>query len=390
VLAELGRHHPVSIAFVVPPSATWSIAAYELALLTAAERDARRLPGVEIVLVTHEAAPLKVFGPATSEILEARLREAGIVLQTSSAADRVEGRRLHLNGAAPLEADHVIALPTLEVPLIDGLPQRAGGFVQTDNGMRVVGFQSIWAAGDVTRFPVKQGGLAAQQADAAARSIAVAAGAHVPIEPFQPVLRAALITGGAPEFFRSSLPSREDAQASGGRGLWWPPTKVAAQHLSPYLAKAAGEFPTDELMDLSPQGDERLTTDSRDLGVDLILAAADTDARAGDFAGAIAWLSLVERLNLVVPASYVARRDDWRRRAGLGAESGAADGRMDPSVISVSAAISDLQRRVGWLRELESRSEREMSDRLLELDRGIAQLRTLSQRAGILKRSPEP
>lgn len=388
VLAELGEHHARRVAFVVPRQATWSIAAYELALLTAAERDARRLPGLEIVLLTHESAPLEVFGAATSDLLEARLEEARILLRTSSVAEWVEGDRLHLTGADPLDADHVIALPALEVPPIDGLPQRPGGFVQTDTGMRVAGLESVWAAGDVTWFPVKQGGLAAQQADAAARSIAVAAGAHVPVEPFQPVLRAALITGGTLEFFRSSLPSRGPGEASTGTGLWWPQTKIAGHFLGPYLANALGEASTGELVDLHPPDDEAGATDDHRLGVELILAATDADARAGDFAGALGWLSLVERLNLVIPASYVALRDDWRRRLGLSGAPGAAAGRMDPSVISASAAISDLQRRVGWLRELEGRIEQEMSDHLSKLDRGMAQLQALSRRAGILKSSP--
>ncbi len=211
LLSAMGRRAVRRLAFVVPRQVSWPIAAYELALLTAAERDARRLPEVEIVLVTSESAPLEVFGPATSQLLAARLEEARVSVRTSSVAERVADRRLQLAGGDSLEADCVIALPALEVPSIDGLPQRSGGFVQTDVRMRVIGLESVWAAGDVTWFPVKQGGLAAQQSDVAARSIAAAAGAHVPIETFHPVLRAALITGDAPEFLRSPLPSRAEA-----------------------------------------------------------------------------------------------------------------------------------------------------------------------------------
>ena len=57
LLGALGRAGASRLAFVVPPHATWSIAAYELALLTAAERDARRIRGVEITLITHEPSP---------------------------------------------------------------------------------------------------------------------------------------------------------------------------------------------------------------------------------------------------------------------------------------------------------------------------------------------
>jgi hypothetical protein len=61
LLAAMGKRAARRVAFVVPRQVTWPIAAYELALLTAAERDARRLPGVEIVLVTRGSAPLEVF-----------------------------------------------------------------------------------------------------------------------------------------------------------------------------------------------------------------------------------------------------------------------------------------------------------------------------------------
>ena len=52
------------------------------------------------------------------------------------------------------------------------------------------GLAGVYAAGDGAAFPIKQGGLAAQQADAVAESIAAAVGARVTPEPFRPVLRA--------------------------------------------------------------------------------------------------------------------------------------------------------------------------------------------------------
>jgi sulfide:quinone oxidoreductase len=42
----------------------------------------------------------------------------------------------------------------------------------------VLGLTDVYAAGDLTQFPLKQGGTAAQQADAAASSIAADAGAR--------------------------------------------------------------------------------------------------------------------------------------------------------------------------------------------------------------------
>ena len=209
VLGELGRRAMKRLVFVVPREATWAIAAYELALLTAAERDVRRLSGVELTLVTHEPAPLSLFGTAASELVSSQLEEAGVGLRVSSVAERFEGDELSLADGDRLQADEVVALPALEVPPLPGLPQGRRGFVITDTGMHVFGLDDVWAAGDVTSFPIKQGGLATQQADVAARSIAARAGAHVPAEPFEPVLRAALITGGAPQFLRSRLPGHD-------------------------------------------------------------------------------------------------------------------------------------------------------------------------------------
>jgi sulfide:quinone oxidoreductase len=382
LLAALGRRGVTRLAFVVPRAATWSIAAYELALLTAAERDARRLEGVELALVTHEAAPLDLFGSSASELVAARLEEAQVSLQTSSSVDRFEDGHLRLSAGEPLAVDAAVALPALEVPRLPGLPQRLHGFVQTDAAMHVAGLEAVWAAGDATWFPIKQGGLAAQQADAAARSIAARAGAHVPIEPFQPVLRGALITGEAPEFLRRSIGGRGPDLATVGRALWWPPTKLAGKYLGPYIARVLGEDRSAELVDLEPPPDAAADQSEHERAVSLLLAAADADARIGDFEGAIKWLSLVEQLNLVIPPEYVARRHEWRRQLQPEAPADAAAERIDPSFASAAAAISDLQRRLGWLREIEHRTEGEMREHLSTLDRDMDHLIGLSRPRG--------
>jgi sulfide:quinone oxidoreductase len=385
VLAALGRRGTKRIAFVVPRQATWSIAAYELSLLTASERDARRLSGVEITLITHEAAPLDLFGPAASQLVSARLEEAGISLRLSTIAERFDRPQLRLDGAESLETDAVVALPALRVAPIRGLPQREGGFVQTDVQMHVTGLEDVWAAGDATWFPIKQGGLAAQQSDVAARAIAARAGVHVPVEPFQPVLRGALITGEAPEFLRSPLDDRDSGVATVGHPLWWPPAKVAGRYLGPLLVRELGEEPSEELVDRGSPAEPAVDEAEHMDAVDLVLAAADADARIGDYEGALRWLSLVEQLNLVIPSDYVTRRYEWRLKLDPNAPPDAAAERIDPSFESADAAISDLQRRLGWLREIEARTEGEMRQHLSHLDRGLDQLAGLTRRTGVLK-----
>jgi sulfide:quinone oxidoreductase len=93
----------------------------------------------------------------------------------------------------------------------------------------------VFAAGDGTSFPIKQGGLAAQQADAAAEAIAAAAGAEVEQRGFHPVLRGILLTDSGPKWLRANVGGAGATSELAEHALWWPPTKVAGRRLGPYL-----------------------------------------------------------------------------------------------------------------------------------------------------------
>ena len=110
-------------------------------------------------------------------------------------------------------------------------PPTPEGFLVTDPHARVSGVADVYAAGDVTAFPIKQGGIACQQADAAAADIAARAGAAITPEPFAPVLRGMLLTERSAHFMRHE----GDADQVAGRALWWPPTKIAGRELAGYL-----------------------------------------------------------------------------------------------------------------------------------------------------------
>ena len=102
----------------------------------------------------------------------------------------------------------------------------------------------VYAAGDATAFPIKQGGIAAQQAVAAAQAIAADAGADVTPEPFEPVLRGLLVTGAEERYMRSELGGGAGQTSSvAEQALWWPPGKLAAHYLTPYLARLAKTQP---------------------------------------------------------------------------------------------------------------------------------------------------
>ena len=196
------------------------------------------------------------------------------------------------------------------------------------------GVEHVFAAGDAPQFPVKQGGLAAQQADAAAAAIAQELGAAVGPRPFAPVLRGLLLTGGAPLYLRAELDA-EGGRRSGAarrprltgeissRALWWPPGKVAGRYLAPYLSTARpvalGEEPLVDRVAGAGRGDPG----ERDAALELALLLADEDAAAGDLPQALHALDAAAALaGGVLPAAYAERRQRWlsettsvRRRA---------------------------------------------------------------------------
>jgi sulfide:quinone oxidoreductase len=129
----------------------------------------------------------------------------------------------------------VVALPALEGPAIAGVPSDPSGFIPVDLHGRVKGIDAVYAAGDATTFPIKQGGLAAQQADAVAEAVAARFGAPLAPRPFKPVLRGRLFTGGSDRFLRTGVGGGEGDGAIATTSLWWPPTKVAGLYLAPYL-----------------------------------------------------------------------------------------------------------------------------------------------------------
>jgi sulfide:quinone oxidoreductase len=95
----------------------------------------------------------------------------------------------------------------------------------------------VYAAGDGTTFPLKQGGIAAEQADVAAQAIAARAGCPVEPEPFNAVLRGLLLTGETPRFLRADLAGGGNTSEAREEALWWPAAKIAARYLAPYLAE---------------------------------------------------------------------------------------------------------------------------------------------------------
>ena len=112
------------IAFVLPSASGWALPVYELAIMAAGELRNRGIEP-EITVVTPEPAPLWIFGPEASAAVAELLAERGIALRTGAHPLAVEPGELRLDGAPPVPADRVIALPRLLGPAVHGTP--AGG-----------------------------------------------------------------------------------------------------------------------------------------------------------------------------------------------------------------------------------------------------------------------
>jgi sulfide:quinone oxidoreductase len=332
VLEELAAGTAKSIALTLPSERIWPLPIYELTLMTAAYLRERGV-SAPVWLVTPEEEPLELFGPAAGRAIEPMLRAQGIRLRTSSRPALVRRRVMVLAGGAELHVDRVIALPELDGPRLSGVPHDQHGFIPVDGNGRVRGLANVYAAGDVTSFPLKQGGLAAQQADAVAEAIAAELGIPITPKPFSPVLRGLLITDGAPLYMRAepqrlgrgtsvaieATPLRRKApgaSAASGQALWWPPAKIAGRYLSPFLATARPEPLSSALLTdrIAVPGAPLPEGEYRD-ALELALMLADADARWGDYQAALNALAAAEALEGALPPEYEAKRRQWRDAA---------------------------------------------------------------------------
>jgi sulfide:quinone oxidoreductase len=228
--------YAASVAFVAPARMAWPLPLYELALMTAGRAYDMNVE-LSATVITPEDAPLAIFGPTASAAVSELLRDSGIETISSAYAEVPRSGEVVVNpGDRRLKVDRVVALPELYGPSVRGLPAGEHGFIRVNRYCRLPDDDRIYAAGDATDFAIKHGGIAAQQADVVALSIAALAGAPVTPEPFKPVIRGMLLTADKPRYLT--------AQITGGHGFsshvtdsptWSPPSKVVAKYLSPYL-----------------------------------------------------------------------------------------------------------------------------------------------------------
>lgn len=225
------------LAFVIPSGSAWPLPIYELALLSATRAYDMNVE-LSITIATPEDAPLAIFGLAVSGGVRQLLEQNRITTVTSAHCEVPEPGRVAIHpGPRYLRVDRIVALPELVGPSTPGVPggPRAG-FIPVDVRGKVRGIERVYAAGDATDFPIKHGGVAAQQADVAAQAIAALAGLAPEPAPFNPVIHGMLLTGGKPRYLSAHVTGRHGSSSQfTEQPTWSPGSKIAAKYLAGYL-----------------------------------------------------------------------------------------------------------------------------------------------------------
>ena len=230
-----------SAVFTMPGGASWPLPTYELALLAEASLSRAGVTGVELKVVTPEDAPLQLFGVRAGKQVAGLLAERGIEVIAGAHPVKFDRGRLHIAPGEPIETDAVVSAPRLEGRRIAGVPHDPDGFVPIDEHCRVMGMDGVFAAGDVTAFPVKQGGIATQQADVAAEAIAAAIGVPAEPRPFDPILRGTLWTGEGPRYLYGKLTGGHgETSELSDHARWEHEGKIVGEHLAPFLDSIPG------------------------------------------------------------------------------------------------------------------------------------------------------
>jgi len=223
------------LAIVIPGPMPWPFPAYELALMASA-RAWDTQTDLDVTLLTPERAPLEVFGSAASTAVAELLAGRRIEVVTSAYCEIPRAGIVVVHpGGRTVTADRVVAFPQLVGREIGGLPSDGGGFIPVDAYARVRDVERVWAAGDGTDHPIKQGGVAAQLADTAAQGIAALAGVPIDVRVSEPIVEGVLMTGGTARYLRGG-PGADGESVFAELTQNAAPPKIAARYLGPHLS----------------------------------------------------------------------------------------------------------------------------------------------------------
>lgn len=236
VLADVDARLAPHIAIVVPEHVGWTLPAYELALSIAAYGGRPHGRRVAVTIVTHEPQPLAAFGTTASRTVAEVLESASIEVIAGREAVVMSDGAL-IASSQWITADRIVALPRLAGPRPRGVPCDPHGFIPVDPHGRVIDLPGVYAAGDGTTASIKQGGLAAQEADAVVAHVRWRLGAGPEPEPPSLVLRGVLGTPRGTLYLQADLgPGRAgEGSIASWLPLWPAPGRVASRWLGSYL-----------------------------------------------------------------------------------------------------------------------------------------------------------
>ena len=240
VVEDVEHGRAASVAFVLPEGPVYPLPIYELALMTAERARRASVDELELYLVTPEPFPLAAFGGSAGAVVGGMLIQAGMKLYASASAFVAGPGELFIQPqGAELAPDRIVAMPRVTGPGIPGLPGGGPhGFIPINPRCVVPGTAGrVFAAGDATAFPIKHGGIGAQQADTAAAAIARLAGAGAEPTPFYPEIRGKLLTGAKPLYLSARLVGGQGFDSEVSDIPPWPvDDKIVAAELGSYIA----------------------------------------------------------------------------------------------------------------------------------------------------------
>lgn len=177
------------LLFLVPPHSAWTGPVYEMAFMTDTWlywNDVRR--SFDIQIATPELSYVEALGAEMHHAVAQDLERRSIEGLLGRRAVRVEANVVHFDDDTQAEFDVLIAGASYEGnPPGPGLPTDDRGFIQTRLlSRKVVGFEHVYAVGDGSDYPVKQGYLALVQADTAAEDICARIEGRAPGFVFDP------------------------------------------------------------------------------------------------------------------------------------------------------------------------------------------------------------
>lgn len=250
LIAQLRSGRLQRLVLTMPAEHGWYVPLYELAVLVASVVRKAANHHARVTVVTPEAAPLGIFGPRAAEQMRALLAEQRVNLVTGARPREFAAGRLRVDRGEDIEADAVITLPRLEGRRVSGIPHDGDGFVAVDEHGAVIGLERIYAAGDITSLPFKQGAFATQQADSVAEAIAAAVEVAIEPRPASPRMRAVLWTGQGPRYLTAENGSSGGLSTPSQRHLEILHNgRLTARYLSPLVDSLLASIGSDSTED---------------------------------------------------------------------------------------------------------------------------------------------